>query len=156
MCIRDSGQAADYVVSGHWGKTALKQAAHCIDARTAASSEAGGFRDVPARSTWQLSSDAAYAVSYTHLDVYKRQDQRESLRPLHKSRSKRVVRRGIDAARRTYSPNAGPVSYTHLDVYKRQVLWNSDPFGFVIKLTGGDDDDVFGPAQTGRLGQPQQ
>ena len=54
------GQAADYVVSGHWGKTALKQAAHCIDARTAASSEAGGFRDVPARSTWQLSSDAAY------------------------------------------------------------------------------------------------
>ena len=54
------GQAADYVVSGHWGKTALKQAAHCIDARTAASSEAGGFRDVPARSTWQLSNDAAY------------------------------------------------------------------------------------------------
>ena len=54
------GQAADYVVSGHWGKTALKQAAHCIDARTAASNEAGGFRDVPARSTWQLSSDAAY------------------------------------------------------------------------------------------------
>jgi phosphoserine aminotransferase len=54
------GQAADYVVSGHWGKTAIKQAAHCIDARTAASSEAGGFRDVPARSTWQLSRDAAY------------------------------------------------------------------------------------------------
>lgn len=49
-----------YVVSGHWGKTAIKQAAHCIDARTAASSEAGGFRDVPARSTWQLSKDAAY------------------------------------------------------------------------------------------------
>lgn len=54
------GQAADYVVSGHWGKTAIKQAAHCADARTAASSEAGGFRDVPARSTWQLSRDAAY------------------------------------------------------------------------------------------------
>ena len=54
------GQAADYVVSGHWGKTAIKQAAHCIDARTVASSEAGGFRDVPARSTWQLSKDAAY------------------------------------------------------------------------------------------------
>ena len=34
------GQAADYVVSGHWGKTAIKQAAHCIDARTAASSSA--------------------------------------------------------------------------------------------------------------------
>ncbi|MBV2208170.1 MAG: 3-phosphoserine/phosphohydroxythreonine transaminase [Thermomonas sp.] len=54
------GQACDYVVSGHWGKTAIKQAAHCVDARTVASSEAGGFRDVPARETWQLSNDAAY------------------------------------------------------------------------------------------------
>jgi phosphoserine aminotransferase len=54
------GQAADYVVSGHWGKTAIKQAAPCVDARTAASSEAGGFRDVPARSDWRLSPDAAY------------------------------------------------------------------------------------------------
>lgn len=54
------GQACDYVVSGHWGKTAIKQAAHCVNARVAASSEAGGFRDVPPRSDWQLSPDAAY------------------------------------------------------------------------------------------------
>lgn len=54
------GQPCDYVVSGHWGKTALKQAAHCVNARTAASSEAGGFCDVPARADWQLSPDAAY------------------------------------------------------------------------------------------------
>ena len=54
------GQAADYVVSGHWGKTALKQAAPSVDARTAASSEDGGFRDLPARSEWRLSPDAAY------------------------------------------------------------------------------------------------
>jgi len=54
------GQAADYVVSGHWGRTAMKQAAHCVDARVAASSEDGGFRDVPARDTWRLSPDAAY------------------------------------------------------------------------------------------------
>ena len=54
------GQACDYVVSGHWGKTALKQAAPCVDARIAASSEAGGFRDVPSRSEWKLSPDAAY------------------------------------------------------------------------------------------------
>lgn len=55
-----TGQAVDYVVSGHWGKTAIKQAVHCVDARTAASSEDGGFRDVPARETWRLSPDAAY------------------------------------------------------------------------------------------------
>ena len=42
-------------------------------------------------------------VSYTHLDVYKRQGQRS---PLRASPS---------------APSARPVSYTHLDVYKRQV-----------------------------------
>jgi len=54
------GQAVDYVVSGHWGKTAIKQAKPYVDLRVAATSEAGGFRDVPARDTWQLSADAAY------------------------------------------------------------------------------------------------
>ena len=54
------GQAADYVVSGHWGKTAIKQAKPYVDVRVAATSEAGGFRDIPTRDTWQLSADAAY------------------------------------------------------------------------------------------------
>lgn len=54
------GQRADYVVSGHWGKTAIKQAAPYVGVNIAASSEADGFRDVPARAGWQLSPDAAY------------------------------------------------------------------------------------------------
>ena len=58
------GQAADYVVTGHWGKTALKQARPYVSANVAANGEAGGFRDIPARADWQLSADAAY-VHYT-------------------------------------------------------------------------------------------
>ncbi|MCD9032055.1 3-phosphoserine/phosphohydroxythreonine transaminase [Luteimonas sp. Y-2-2-4F] len=54
------GQPADYVVTGHWGRTALKQARPYVDLRIAASSEAEGFRDIPARETWRLSADAAY------------------------------------------------------------------------------------------------
>ena len=54
------GQAADYVVSGHWGKTAVKQARPYVDARIAASSEADGFRDLPPRASWTLSDGAAY------------------------------------------------------------------------------------------------
>ncbi|MFC7301021.1 3-phosphoserine/phosphohydroxythreonine transaminase [Cognatiluteimonas weifangensis] len=54
------GQAADYVVSGHWGKTAVKEARPYADVRIAASSEADGFRGIPARASWQLSEDAAY------------------------------------------------------------------------------------------------
>ncbi len=58
------GQAADYVVTGHWGKTALKQARPYVDARIAADGEAGGFRDIPPRYDWRLTAGAAY-VHYT-------------------------------------------------------------------------------------------
>ena len=54
------GQAADYVVTGHWGKTAIKQAHPYVSANVAADGEAGGFRDIPARADWRLSDDAAY------------------------------------------------------------------------------------------------
>ena len=54
------GQAADYVVTGHWGKTSVKQATCCVAVNIAASSEADGYRTIPARSGWSLSADAAY------------------------------------------------------------------------------------------------
>ncbi|MCL1633542.1 3-phosphoserine/phosphohydroxythreonine transaminase [Luteimonas sp. SX5] len=56
----DPGQPADYVISGHWGKTAIKQVKPYVDARIAASSESDGFRTIPDRATWTLSDDAAY------------------------------------------------------------------------------------------------
>ncbi|GAB3751047.1 3-phosphoserine/phosphohydroxythreonine transaminase [Lysobacter olei] len=58
------GQVADYVVTGHWGKTSLKQATPYVQANLAANTEAGGFRDAPAPATWSLSKEAAY-VHYT-------------------------------------------------------------------------------------------
>jgi phosphoserine aminotransferase len=54
------GQAADYVVSGHWGEVALKQVQPYVTANIAASGAAGGFRDIPAQAQWRLSKDAAY------------------------------------------------------------------------------------------------
>ena len=54
------GQPADYVVTGHWGKTALKQASPYVATQVAATSEADRFRTIPARNTWQLAADAAY------------------------------------------------------------------------------------------------
>ncbi len=54
------GQRADYVVTGHWGKTAVKQARPYVDVNIAADGEAGGFRDIPPVAQWQLSRDAAY------------------------------------------------------------------------------------------------
>ncbi|ALN65959.1 phosphoserine aminotransferase [Lysobacter antibioticus] len=60
----DPGQTVDYVVTGHWGKTALKQVKPYVNANIAANGEADGFRTIPARDTWALSKDAAY-VHYT-------------------------------------------------------------------------------------------
>lgn len=54
------GQAADYLITGHWGQTALRQATPYVDARIVASSAESGFRDVPPREAWRLSDDAAY------------------------------------------------------------------------------------------------
>ena len=49
------------------------------------------------------------AVSYTHLDVYKRQ-------PLM------CIEHGLGKAAGFEQAEAQPVSYTHLDVYKRQPI----------------------------------
>ncbi len=55
-----AGQPADYVITGHWGNTALKLARPYVATHLAASSEADGFRTIPPRPAWQLSADAAY------------------------------------------------------------------------------------------------
>jgi phosphoserine aminotransferase len=55
---------ADYVVTGHWGEKAVREAAPYLDARVAATSVADNYLKLPARETWQLSAGAAY-VHYT-------------------------------------------------------------------------------------------
>ncbi len=54
------GQTVDYVVTGHWGKTAIKQVSPYVNVNVAASSESTGFHDIPPRNQWELSRDAAY------------------------------------------------------------------------------------------------
>lgn len=55
-----AGQSADYVVTGHWGRTAVKQARPYVTAHIAADGGEGGFRAIPERAGWRLSPDAAY------------------------------------------------------------------------------------------------
>jgi phosphoserine aminotransferase len=50
----------DYIISGHWGKTAVRQAPPQVKFNIAASSEASGFRNIPPRSEWQLTPGADY------------------------------------------------------------------------------------------------
>lgn len=55
---------ADYVVSGHWGEKAVREAAPYVRVNVAASGESDGFRRLPQRAQWQLDPRAAY-VHYT-------------------------------------------------------------------------------------------
>ena len=69
-----------------------------------------------------------YPVSYTHLDVYKRQGQRNVLPPAGfysaaaalRSRSNGLLFHRRAQERLSSAGRPEPVSYTHLDVYKRQ------------------------------------
>ena len=74
------------------------------------------------------------SVSYTHLDVYKRQMPGRVIQSLKKAKSNNPLFlldeidkmgadfRGDPASALLEVLDPEPVSYTHLDVYKRQVL----------------------------------
>lgn len=56
--------SADYVVTGSWGKKALKEAGRYGKARVAATPDDGRYTRIPDRAAWSLDADAAY-VHYT-------------------------------------------------------------------------------------------
>ena len=64
MNLAGEGDCADYIVSGHWGEKAVNEARPYVRVNVAASGEPDNYRRLPARDSWQLSTDAAY-VHYT-------------------------------------------------------------------------------------------
>ena len=58
--LKGGKSTADYVLTGDWGKKAIKEAGKYLKANTAASSAEEQFTRVPDRSQWQLDPDAAY------------------------------------------------------------------------------------------------
>lgn len=58
------GQRADYVVTGHWGEKAVKEAGVYAAPHIAASSGPSHFTRIPSRGEWDLDPHAAY-VHYT-------------------------------------------------------------------------------------------
>ncbi|WP_420426517.1 3-phosphoserine/phosphohydroxythreonine transaminase [Algiphilus sp.] len=62
--LMPEGGSADYVVTGSWGKKAIKEAAKYGTANTAARPADDVFNHIPARSEWKLDPKASY-VHYT-------------------------------------------------------------------------------------------
>ena len=55
-----NGEAADYLVTGHWGEKAVKQAAAYAKVQVVANSAEAKFMQLPDRASWQLHPQAAY------------------------------------------------------------------------------------------------
>jgi phosphoserine aminotransferase len=64
MNLAGPDDRADYVVTGHWGEKAVREAAPYVRVQIAASSGADKFRSLPPREGWTLDPSAAY-VHYT-------------------------------------------------------------------------------------------
>ena len=64
MNLARPGQRADYVLSGHWGDKAAREAAPYVEVHIAADARASGYAALPPRADWQLDPQAAY-VHYT-------------------------------------------------------------------------------------------
>jgi phosphoserine aminotransferase len=62
MPLAKNGPKADYIVTGIWSEKSYKEAQKYGLANLAASSATEQFNTIPARSSWQLSSDAAYVL----------------------------------------------------------------------------------------------
>ena len=60
MPLAKNGPKADFIVTGVWSEKSFKEAQKYGTANLAASSAVEKFNTIPARSTWQLSNDAAY------------------------------------------------------------------------------------------------
>ena len=61
MNLLEDGQTADYIHTGIWSGKAIKEAKRFGKVNIAASSEQDNFLNIPARSEWDMSDEAAYA-----------------------------------------------------------------------------------------------
>jgi phosphoserine aminotransferase len=68
--LRAAERSADYVVSGHWAKVALKEAQKSGRARVAGSTEASAFDRVPAQGELDLDGGAAYLHFTSNNTIY--------------------------------------------------------------------------------------
>jgi len=68
--LRAGEASADYVLSGHWAKAALKEAEKTGRARVAASTEASAFDRVPTQGELDLDPEAAYLHFTSNNTIY--------------------------------------------------------------------------------------
>jgi len=128
--LRPEGASADYVLSGHWSKAALKEAERSGRTRVAGSSEASRFDRVPAQNELDLDPEAAYLHFTSNNTIYGTQwsidPEPPGSVPLVCDASSDILSRPIDVARYGLiyagaQKNLGPAGVT-LVIVRRDLL----------------------------------
>ena len=130
MNLRPPGASADYVLTGHWSKAALKEAEKQGRARVAGSTEASGFDHIPGLSDLQVDREAAYLHFTSNNTIYGTQWRSEPVPPpgvpLVCDASSDILSRPLDLA--TYGlvyagaqKNLGPAGVTVV-IVRRDLL----------------------------------
>jgi phosphoserine aminotransferase len=130
MNLRPAEASADYVLSGHWSKAALKEAEKLGRTRVAGSTEATRFDRVPAQAELDLDPEAAYLHFTSNNTIYGTQWPTEPVPPkgvpLVGDVSSDVLSRPLDVSRYglVYAgaqKNLGPAGVT-LVVIRKDLL----------------------------------
>jgi len=103
MNLRPPGASADYVLTGHWSKAALKEAEKGGRVRVAGSTEASGFDRIPEPAELELDHRAAYLHFTSNNTIYGTQWRSEPAPPpavpLVCDASSDLLSRPLDVAR---------------------------------------------------------
>ncbi|WP_132141350.1 3-phosphoserine/phosphohydroxythreonine transaminase [Luteibacter rhizovicinus] len=70
MNLTPEGGSADYIVTGHWGEKAVREAAPYVTARVAGSSVDANYLQLPARESWDLDPGASYVHITTNETIH--------------------------------------------------------------------------------------
>lgn len=114
------GAAADYVVTGNWGKKAHKEGGKYLQANTAASGADSEFTTIPSESGWQLSPDAAFVHTTSNETIQGVEFQHDpdvNTAPLVTDMSSNFLSRPVDVSKYGViyagaQKNAGPAGVT--------------------------------------------
>jgi phosphoserine aminotransferase len=134
MNLLTAGATADYIVTGDWGKKALKEAKKVGATHVAGSTETGNFKRIPSQEELQLTAGAAYVHMTSNNTIHGTQWQHlpdVGAAPLVCDMSSDIYSRPIDAARYgvIYSgaqKNLGPSGVTVVIVREDLLARSSD------------------------------
>ena len=157
MNLAGTGQSADYIVTGSWGKYALKEAQQLGQARAAWDGKEGNYTQLPATGELKLDAEAAYVHFTSNETIEGVQFAEEPIVnnvPLVCDASSDFLHRPLDVAKygliyACAQKNAGPAGVTIVIVRKDLLARSGDKLpGYLNLRLHAENDSLWNTAPT--------